>query len=136
MATASGYFTIERSITGLSPREMASVLGMPDARMMAGARVLLLRRQPLVGEFVYAASTKRPDGEGLVNVSLRSNFPIPHAWLGQRLIKVAPLVSHAEGLTYPKAASPVEQWRLVVPIEVEELCTLRADQRYWPPRRH
>jgi hypothetical protein len=129
-----GYFTIERNIVGLSPRQMEPVLGLRIGRMALGARVLLLLTQPARGQFLYAASTKRPKAERLVSAAQRSDFPIPHAWLGQRLVKVVPNIPHSSDEKYPAAASPVEQWELVGAVAATEICTLQVDQSYWPPR--
>src|ERR1700730_1812156 len=112
MEQVTGYFTVERNIVGLSLREMESKLGLRPGRLTHGARVLTLLRQPLVGEFVFAGSTLYPDAKGLVDVELRRNIPVPHAWLGQRLVKVDANLVHSSFEWYPAASSPVEQWKL------------------------
>ena len=134
MERVTGYFTVERNIVGLSLREMEAKLGLGPGRLTDGARVLALVRQPLVGEFVFAGSTLYPDAKGLVDVELRRNVPVPHAWLGQRLVKVAPKLVHSSLEWYPAARSPVEQWKLLVPVEADEVCQLERHQTYWPRR--
>jgi hypothetical protein len=136
MELVKGYFTIERNIEGLTPHDMESKLGFRPGRLTAGAKVLVLVRQPSVGEFVFAGSTVYPDGDGLVAIERRRNFPIPHAWLGQRLVKVQPNLPHSPSEYYPSAIgkSPVEQWQLIVPLGAEEVCRLTAYQPYWRRR--
>jgi hypothetical protein len=134
MEFVAGYFTVERNIVGLTLREMESALGLRPERLTQGARVLVLVQQPSVGQFVFAGSTRYPDAKGLVEIERRRDIPIPHAWLGQRLVKVAPNLPHAASESYPEAKSPVEQWQLVVPVAAEEVCQLRAQQAYWPRR--
>src|SRR5215216_5604472 len=134
MEPATGYFTIERNIVNSTPQEMEATLGLPPRWLAQGARILVLLRQPAVGEFVFAGSTRYPNATGLVGLEQRRNFPIPHAWLGQRLVKVKALGAPSATDNYPKAVSPVEQWQLVVPIPAREVCQLAASQKYWPPR--
>ncbi len=134
MEYVTGYFTVERNIVGSSLREMESKLGLRPGRLTDGARVLALVRQPSVGEFVFAGSTLYSDAKGLVEVGRRGNVPIPHAWLGQRLVKVVPNLPHSPGELYPAAKSPVEQWQLLVPVAAEEVCQLDAQQVYWRRR--
>jgi hypothetical protein len=132
-----GYFTIERNIVGLTLREMELALGFRPGRLAPGARVLVLQRQPLVGEFVYAASTLRSDAKGLVGVDQRlaaASTTIPHAWLGQRLVKIHPSLPHSDAEVYPSAQTPVEQWQLLRPVPAEEVARLSGSQAYWPPR--
>jgi hypothetical protein len=133
METRKGYFTLEKNIVNVRVGpEMELKLGFPRGHLAHGARVLALVRQPLPGEFVFAGSTLYPGAEGLVDVKRRENVPVPGAWLGQRLVKVVPLVD--SGGKYPGADVPVEQWELLVPVEVAELCTLATGQVYWPRR--
>jgi hypothetical protein len=132
MEYVTGYFTIERNIVGCSLRELESKLGFRPGRLTDGARFLALVRPPAVGQFVFAGSTRYSDAKGLVDVGKRRNVPIPHAWHGQRLIKVQPNLQHTATEWYPTASSPVEQWQLLVPIGAEEICQLTSDQVYWP----
>lgn len=134
MELVSGYFTTQRNIVGLSLREMESALGLRPGRLTLGARVLALARQPLVGEFAFAGSTLYSDGKGLVDVELRRNVSVPHAWLGQRLVKVIPTLAHSSLEWYPAARSPVEQWKLLVSVPAEQVGQLAPHQRYWPRR--
>lgn len=134
MEKVTGYFTVERNIVGLSLREMESKLGFRPGRLTKGVRILRLVRQPVVGEFVFAGSTKYSDAKGLVDVSLRRNIPVPHAWLGQRLVKVLPNLGHSSTEWYPSADSPIEQWQLLVPVEAQQVCELAIHQAYWPRR--
>jgi hypothetical protein len=135
MEPVTGYFTIERNIVGLTPHDMESKLGLRPGRLTPGARVLVLVRQPSVGQFVFAGSTVYPGGDGLIEVERRRNFPIPHAWLGQRLVKVQPNLPHTAIEWYPSALkSPVEQWQLIAPVDAEEACRLTVYQPYWPRR--
>jgi hypothetical protein len=134
MEQVTGYFTVERNIVGLSLREMESKLGLRPGRLTPGARVLALLRQPPVGQFVFAGSTLYSDAKGLVNVEQRRTVSVPHAWLGQRLVKVVPNLGHSSFEWYPSARSPVEQWKLLVPVLAEQVCELGIDQKYWPGR--
>jgi len=131
METVRGYFTVERNIVGSTLREMESKLGFRPGRLTHGARVLVLLRQPSVGEFAFAGSTRYSDADGLVGLDQRRNFPIPHAWLGQRLVKVEPNLPHTVFESYPPARSPVEQWELLVPIPAEEVRRLTVNDVYW-----
>jgi hypothetical protein len=132
MEMVRGYFTVERNIVGLTLREMEDALGFRPGRLASGARVLVLQKQPIVGQFVFAGSTRYSDAEGLVPIEQRSEFPIPHAWLNQRLVKIDPNLAHTRGEEYPQAKSPVEQWELVVRVPADEVCRLTAGQAYWP----
>jgi len=134
MEKVTGYFTIERNIVGLSLPEMESKLGFRPGRLTRGARILVLARQPMVGQFVFAGSTLYSDAKGLVDIELRRNVPIPHAWLGQRLVKVDPVLAHTADESYPAASSPVEQWKLLVPVDAKPECRLELRQAYWPRR--
>ncbi len=134
MEPVSGYFTVERNIVGLSLPEMESALGLRPGRLAQGARVVTLTRQPLVGEFVFAGSTWYSDAKGLVDVEQRRNVAVPHAWLGQRLVKVIPTLAHTPEESYPRARTPVEQWQLLVFVGAEHVCYLGLGQRYWPHR--
>jgi hypothetical protein len=134
MEYIKGYFTTERNIVGSTLREMESKLGLRPGRLTHGARVLALLRQPSVGQFVFAGSTWYPNANGLVDVGRRGNVPIPHAWLGQRLVKLEPNLPHSAHEWYPSAKSPVEQWQLLVPVAAEEVCQLGAQQVYWGRR--
>jgi hypothetical protein len=133
MEPVRGYFTIERNILGLNLREMEFKLGFPPGWLAGGARVLLLLKQPSVGKFVYAGSTRYPDARGLVGVAHRQNFPIPHAWLNQRLVKVKPIRQLTAGDDYPAAKEgAIEQWQLVEDVMGEEVCRLlNPQQKYW-----
>ena len=138
MEYVRGYFTLERNIVGLTLQEMERKLGFRPGRLASGARILVLQRQPLVGEFVFAGSTRYSDAEGLVGVAQRrtaASTTIPHAWLGQRLVKIVPNLAHTASESYPQAASPVEQWELLAPLAADEVCRLDAKRSYWPPRR-
>jgi len=126
-----GYFTTERNIQGLDLREMESALGYLPGQLREGARVFVLLNQPSVGQFVFAGSTLTPDAEDLAPIARRQNFPTPHAWLGQRLVKVRPNLPPIQGQRWPRASRPVEQWQLCVPIAAKEVCRLAAQDRYW-----
>jgi hypothetical protein len=131
MEYVKGYFTVERNIVGSTLREMESKLGFRAGRLTHGARVLALLRRPSVGEFAFAGSTRYSDADGLVGIDQRVNVPIPHAWLGQRLVKVEPNLPHSAFEWYPRAQSPVEQWQLLAYVPAQELCRLNAQQTYW-----
>jgi hypothetical protein len=134
MEYVTGYFTVERNLVGATLRELESKLGFRPGRLSQGARILLLLRQPTVGEFVFAGSTRYSDAKGLVDLARRRNVPIPHAWRGQRLVKVVPNLGHNEAEWYPQAQSPVEQWQLIRAVPAEEISHLQGAQSYWPPR--
>jgi hypothetical protein len=134
MEYVEGYFTVERNIVGSSLDQIESKLGLRRGRLLRGARVLVLLRQPSIGQFVFAGSTLYSDAKGLVQERQRGNVPIPGAWLGQRLVKVVPNLPHSHSEWYPKAQSPVEQWKLLVPVAAEEVCRLNANQVYWRRR--
>jgi len=127
----AGYFTVERNIQGLNLVEMESTLGYPRGQLVQGARVLVLLEQPSVGQFVFAGSTLTPDAEDLVPISQRQNSPVPGAWLGQRLVKVQPNLPPIKGVTWPRAATPVEQWQLTQPVKMKEVCRLGPKEVYW-----
>jgi hypothetical protein len=131
MEYVTGYFTVERNIVGATLQELEARLGLRPGRLARGARVLVLLRQPVTGEFVFAGSTLYSDAKGLVGVDQRRNVPIPHAWLGQRLVKVVPNLPHNESEKYPAAKAPVEQWQLLVPVQAEQVCELTGQQAYW-----
>jgi hypothetical protein len=126
MEYVTGYFTVERNIVGSTLREMESKLGLRPGRLTHGARVLALLLQPSVGQFVFAGSSLYSNANGLVEIERRRNVPTPHAWLGQRLVKVVPNQPHTAFEWYLAAKSPVEQWQLVVPVAAEEICQLDA----------
>lgn len=130
-----GYFTLERNIEGLNMLEMESALGYPQGQLLEGARVLVLLEHPAVGQFVFAGSTLTPDADDLVPVAQRRDFPTPHAWLGQRLVKVRPILSPIRGVKWPRAKQPVEQWQLCVPVGAREVCRLVGQDVYWRGRR-
>jgi hypothetical protein len=134
MEHVQGYFTIERNLIGSTLRELESKLGFRPGRLAQGARILLLLRRPSVGEFVFAGSTRYSNAKGLVALEQRQDVPIPHAWLGQRLVKVDPHLPHSESEWYPRAANPVEQWQLLTRLPANEIVRLSAGQSYWPPR--
>jgi hypothetical protein len=96
--------------------------------------VLVLVAPPTVGQFVFAGSTLTPDAEDLVPIARRQNVPIPHAWLGQRLVKVKPSLPPIKGVSWPRAKRPVEQWQLCVPVAAQEVCRLSAQDVYWRRR--
>jgi hypothetical protein len=129
-----GYFTIERNIEGLNLLEMELTLGYPPGQLRQGARVLVFLEPPLVGQFVFAGSTLTPDADDLVPAAQRRNVPIPHAWLGQRLVKVKPNGAPITNVSWPRASRPVEQWQLCVPVAAREVCRLAAQDRYWRRR--
>jgi hypothetical protein len=133
MEPVRGYFTIERNILGLNLREMEFKLGLPPGWLSGGARVLVLLKQPAVGTFVFAGSTRYPDARGLVGVAKRQNFPIPHAWLNQRLVKVKSIRQMAAGDDYPAVkVGAVEQWQLLEDVMGKEVCRLLTQhQKYW-----
>ena len=80
---------------------------------------------------MFAGSTLYSDARGLVGVDQRKNVPVPHAWLGQRLVKVVPNLPHSESESYPAAKSPLEQWQLLMPVQAEQVCELTGQQTYW-----
>jgi hypothetical protein len=129
-----GYFTLEKNIVGLSLEQIEAALGLPAGLLTKhGARILRLKRQPGVGEFAYAGSTYFPGGDGLVGLEQRLNFPIPGAWLGERLAKVVPCGPRSPEDRYPRVKDGrVEQWVLLTPVDAEEIVLLGAGQRYWP----
>jgi hypothetical protein len=86
MEYITGYFTVERNIVNANLRELESKLGLPPGWLAPAARVLVFLQQPLVGQFVFAGSTLTPGADDLVNEKLRRNFPVPGAWLRQRLV--------------------------------------------------
>lgn len=131
MESVRGYFTIERNLLGLSPREMELRLGFRSGRLTSGARILVLLRQPKLHEFLFGGSTKFSDAKGLVGAGARRLTSFPHAWLGQRLIKVDPNLPHSGFEWYPMAEAPIEQWKLTEPVDAEEVCRLTVDQKYW-----
>jgi hypothetical protein len=134
MKPVKGYFTVERNIVGLSLREMETTLGFRPGRLARGARILVLVRPPNPGEFVFAGSTRYPNADGLVDLAQRRNVPVPHAWLGQRLVKVDPIIAHTDEEQYPRAHTPVEQWELVAPVYAEVICSLGPRDTYWRRR--
>ena len=131
MERVKGYFTIERNLVGLSPRQMETRLGFRPGRLTPGARILVLLRQPNLDEFVFAGSTRYSDAKGLVDEKSRRLTSIPHAWLGQRLVKVDPNLPHTAFEWYPTAEAPIEQWELIEPVDAREVCRLTVDQGYW-----
>ena len=72
-----------------------------------------------------------PDAEDLVPIARRQNFPIPGAWLGQRLVKVKPLLPPLKGVKWPRAKTPVEQWQLTKLVKMKEVCRLGPKDVYW-----
>lgn len=136
MQYVRGYFTVERNIVGLTLHEMETKLGFRPGRLRSGARILVLRRQPSVDGFVFAGSTRYPNAEGLVDIEQQrtASTEVPHAWRGQRLVKVVPNLPHTVSESYPHARSPVEQWELLLPLPAEEVCRLDWHQAYWPRR--
>jgi hypothetical protein len=128
-----GYFTIERNIEGLDLARLERAIGYPQGQLAAGARILILLNRPSVGQFAFAGSTLTPDAEDLVPLTERRNFPIPHAWLGQRLVKVKPNLPPMRG-KWPRATTPVEQWQLTVPVAAKEVCRLSGQDVYWRRR--
>ena len=131
MFIESGYFTIERNILSLTPRKMELVLGFRRGRLTHGARIVALDREPRIDEFEPRGSTLFPDGIGLDRAGLHASKFIPGAWLGERLVKVEPILPHNAFEWYPPSPTAVEQWKLVKPISGHEICTLSADQPYW-----
>src|SRR5918995_4442224 len=134
MEFVSGYFTVERNILNSTLPELETKLGLRHGRLANGARVVALIQQPAVGQFVFAGSTRYPDAKGLIDRRGRQNFPVPHAWYGQRLVKVIPNTPHTADEQYPSGTVPVEQWQLIVPVPAVELCRLSSGETYWPPR--
>jgi hypothetical protein len=127
----AGYFTVERNIERLNLLDMESTLGYPPGQLMQGARILVLLEQPSVGQFVFAGSTLTPDATDLVPIAQRQNFPVPGAWLGQRLVKVKPNLPPITGGAWPRAKTPVEQWQLTQPVKMKEVCRLGPKDVYW-----
>lgn len=131
MLIESGYFTIERNIRGLTPREIETKLGFRPGRLTHGARILAFDREPLIGEFEPRGSTRFSDGRGLDKSALHSSKFMPGAWLGERLVKVEPVLPHTAFEWYPPSQSAAEQWRLISPVPGHEVCMLSAGDRYW-----
>jgi hypothetical protein len=132
MELVRGYFTVERNILGATLGELEEKLGFRQGRLTAqGARVLVLLRQPAPGEFVVGGSTRYSDGEGLIPRTERRSVAIPHAWRNQRLVKVVPNLPHTHLERYPSAASPVEQWDLLVHVPADLVCELTGQRAYW-----
>ncbi len=134
MEQVDGCITIERHLVGLSPREMETRLGFRPGRLTPGARILVLVQQPTLDECIFAGSTKLPDAKGLVPPPHRRMTTIPHAWLGQRLVKVDCVLPHSAWEWYPSAKHPIEQWQLIKKVGAREVCRLSVDQRYRGPR--
>jgi hypothetical protein len=136
MDKVRGYFTVERNIIGASLPEMEAKLGFRPGRLLYGARILLLQRQPVVGEFVFAGSTRYSNAKGLVGLEQRKNVAVPTAWLGQRLVKVVPKLRDTGYERYPGAEGDdaVEQWELLVFLPAKEICVLEHPMRYWRRR--
>jgi hypothetical protein len=132
----SGYITLEKNIVGLPLDRIEAVLGLPTGLLTNhGARIAILKRHPSVGEFAFAGSTMYPGGDGLVGLERRRNVPVPHAWQGQRLVKVMPVGPRSADDIYPRVKrGQVEQWVLLVQVDAEEVCALAMGQHYWPRR--
>jgi hypothetical protein len=126
----AGYFTIERNIEGLNLPGLESAIGYLPGQLAQGARILVLQEQPSVGQFVFAGSTLTPNADDLVPIELRRNIPIPGAWLGQRLVKVKPMLPPIAG-RWPRAKAPIEQWLLTTPVKMREVCRLGPADAYW-----
>ena len=101
----------ERAIWGLTPKEMEDRLGLSRGRLADGARILALDEELLIGDFEPRGSTRFPDGKGLDKSALHSTKFLPGAWLGQRLVKVTPLLG-SSAIDSPRAFSAAEQWEL------------------------
>jgi hypothetical protein len=131
----SGYFTIERHLVGADVREITKKLGFPPNYLLHGARVLVIVEKIEVGDFLFAGSTWYPDEDGnpkgLVSRDQRRNFPIPGAWLGERLVKIKPIV-RLKPAPFPRAGSPVEQWQLLVEKQAREVDRLLGTRKYSP----
>jgi hypothetical protein len=127
----AGYFTVERNIEGLNLLDLESTLGYPPGQFLQGARVFVLVAPPSVGQFVFAGSTLTPDARDLVPLAQRRNVPIPGAWLGQRLVKVKPNLPPIQGVSWPRAKAPVEQWQLTELVTMKEVCRLGPNDVYW-----
>jgi hypothetical protein len=127
-----GYFTIERNIRGLSTEEIERSLGFRLGRLTHGARILVLDREPSPNEYVSAGSTLFPAGKGLSASELQRTQFRPGAWLGERLVRVEPVLPHSEFEWYPRAFSlAAEQWILTQEIPAHEVCRLIPGDRYW-----
>ena len=131
----AGYFTIERHIVGADVAEITRKLGFPPNYLRHGARILVIVDRVEVGEFLFAGSTWYPDEDGnpkgLVSRDQRRDFPIPGAWLGQRLVKIKPIV-RLQTAPFPRATSPVEQWQLLVEKQAREVDRLSGTRKYSP----
>ena len=56
---------------------------------------------------------------------------IPGTWLGQRLVKVEPLLPHSAFEWYPRGPSiAAEQWKLTRSLPAHEVCRLKGGDRY------
>jgi hypothetical protein len=126
-----GCFNIERNIRGLTTREIELRLGFRAGRLTHGARILALDREPHPDEFEPLGSTRFAHGTGLSKADLHASKFIPGAWLGERLIKVEPMLPHSAFEWYPSSPTGAEQWKLTRPISGHEICQLKAGQRYW-----
>ena len=106
-------------------------LGFRRGRLTHCARILVLDREPFPGEYESAGTTLFPRGEGLNSKELKNTQFRPGAWLGQRLVKVEPVLPHTEFEWYPPSFSAAEQWKLVRDIPAHEVCSLAVGQTYW-----
>ena len=126
-----GCFTIEKNIRGLTIREIELRLGFRTGRLTHGARIIALDREPTVHEFEPLGSTRFANGTGLSKTDLHASKFIPGAWLGERLIKVEPILPHSAFEWYPPSPTGAEQWKLTGLITGHEICQLKAGQTYW-----
>jgi len=127
----TGYFTTESNVRGLSTREMEVRLGFRPGRLTHGARILVLDREPLPGEFEPVGSTRYSSGQGLDKDQLHRTKFRPGAWIGEHLVKVEPVLPDSGFEWYPNASTAVEQWKLTSPVTGHEVRTLAAGETYW-----
>ncbi|MEJ1157216.1 hypothetical protein [Prosthecomicrobium sp. N25] len=57
-----GYITLARFLSGLTPAEIETSLGLPDRFLASGAALYGLRRLPNPTEYTYELTAKHPDG--------------------------------------------------------------------------
>ena len=131
---ATGFFTIERNLTGRSTSEIETTLGFRPGRLDKGVRFLELLRPPNLDEFELGGSTRYAGRSGLAMNEL-TPLRIPSAWMNQRLVKVEPIIPHTGSESYPAApgSGASEQWVLKKGVQIpsQEICTLQKGDTYW-----
>jgi hypothetical protein len=81
----------------------------------------------------FSFEDKYPGRKGLNTNELERAKFIPGAWLGQRLVKVEPVLPDSAFEWYPPVLSGprAEQWILTKEIPAHEVCRLTAGDLYW-----